>query len=432
MYAATKYPTDPLQFVNKYYFQVKSTWNDESYKTIIVIMLFMTVLPLTLMLGISPLAALHIYSLVIRAIKTNKIILGLHQGSFIYSGVVSTEPRKESQDKKVLHMRPLILTNVGICIGFLIVHISSILHFIQYGDEVLSSDDYMPIVITHAIISLLAIVIGFVLTVIILAIRIRKQREMATNDQMTATHKQRARTYNQRATAHDQRTTIHDQRAAAHDQMVTSHDHRATTCDQTAITHNQMAITHNQTATTHDQRATTQPKGIKIQLEDNDTQQLLIPAALISINLLYIGCYFMPYMLLAFIHDPVLTIFTYLMVVFFFACIYLICLGVWNLYKNKDKVLSTACDMDKCKNMLNVILYSCMVWAIAFSVIIFLFVINYIITLGGFDDFEELKNLLPSLLIAVLGFLLLKPAYKFVSKRFQGNSSNDNREVATE
>ena len=44
-----------------------------------------------------------------------------------------------------------------------------------------------------------------------------------------------------------------------------------------------------------------------------------------------------------------------------------------------------------------------MTWATASSVIIFQFVIIYITTLGSFDDFHELQNLMPSLLIALLG-----------------------------
>ena len=48
------------------------------------------------------------------------------------------------------------------------------------------------------------------------------------------------------------------------------------------------------------------------------------------------------------------------------------------------------------------LLYSYMTWATASSVIIFQFVIIYNITLGSFNDFRELQNLMTSPLIALL------------------------------
>ena len=69
-----------------------------------------------------------------------------------------------------------------------------------------------------------------------------------------------------------------------------------------------------------------------------------------------------------------------------------------------------------------------MTWAVATSIIILLFVITYIITLGGFDDFEELRSLAPSLLIGVIGLFLLKPAFTFVSEKYKENSKKDQKE----
>ena len=140
-------------------------------------------------------------------------------------------------------MRPLIFTTIWICIGFIVIHVFSVISFIQYGNEVLSSENYhIKIPLTHAVLSPLAIGIGFILTVLILILKVRSQSEKDDND-----------------------------------------------------------------------------KRKKI---------LQIPAAMISVSFIYIGCYFMPYMLLAFIHDPLLTTFTYLMLVIVIVCIYLICLGV--------------------------------------------------------------------------------------------------------
>ena len=137
----------------------------------------------------------------------------------------------------------------------------------------------------------------------------------------------------------------------------------------------------------------------------------------------------MPYMLLAFIHHPILTTFTYLTLVLFIVCIYLLCLGVCHLYKfwmhKKYKYPN-----NKCAKFLDYLLYFCMVWAMAFSLIIFLFVVTYIITLGSFEDFKDLKYLTPSLPLAVIGLFLLKPAFTFMSNRkYKEPSNNVDRKV---
>ena len=81
--------------------------------------------------------------------------------------------------------------------------------------------------------------------------------------------------------------------------------------------------------------------------------------------------------------------------------------------KNKEKKDNNS----KLPKLFDALLYSYMTWATASSVIIFQFVITYIITLGSFDDFHELQNLMPSLLIALLGLFLLEPAFKYASKK---------------
>ena len=306
--------------------------NDESYNTIIMIMIFMTILPITLMFGVSPLTVLHIYPIVLRQINIQKI--KVDQSYYVDSGVVPIQPKTESHYKKPLHMKPLILTSVLICIGFLIIHVLSVMSFIQYGDEVLSSENYHNIIpITHAVLSLLAVAIGFGLTTIFLKTKISKSKDV-----------------------------------------------------------------------------------------NPALQPLLIPAAVISVNFVYIGCYFIPYMLLAFIHDPLLTSFTYLTLVLFIVCIYLICLGVCHLYRFYKHKKNTYDDNIKHAKLLDNLLYSCMVWAMAFSLMMFLFVVIYIITLGSFDDFKDLKYLIPTLPLAVVGLFLLRPVNTLMSA-----SNTDNR-----
>lgn len=314
--------------------------NDKSYNTVIIIMILITILPLTLMFGVSPLTVLHIYPLVLRWINIKEVEVDASE--YLDSGVVPIKAKTESHYKKPLHMKPLIFTSALTWIGFLIVHAFSVIRFIQYGNEVLSSEDYHSIIpIAHAVLSLFAVVTGFVLTVMSLRIRISKQEKQQEEQQ--------------------------------------------------------------------ESNAALRP--------------LLIPAAAISVNFIYIGCYFMPYMLLAFIHDPLLTTFTYLTLVLFTVCIYLICLGVCNLYKFKSKKYDNNIKFAK---FLDRLLYSWMVWAMAFSLMMFLFVVAYIIMLGSFDDFKDLKYLI-SLPLALVSLFLLKPAYALLSNK-NGDTSNREKE----
>ena len=169
---------------------------------------------------------------------------------------------------------------------------------------------------------------------------------------------------------------------------------------------------------------------------DDRKWTLMVPAVVISINIIYIGCYFLPYMLLAFITNPFLTFFIYLMLVLFFCCVYLICLGACYPYEFfKEKKYENLESDKKYENLksgrviikfLYTLLYSCMAWAIAFSVITFLFIITFIITLGRLADFEELNNLTPSLVIAAIGYFLLKPPYKYLTKENEDENSKSN------
>ena len=167
-----------------------------------------------------------------------------------------------------------------------------------------------------------------------------------------------------------------------------------------------------------------QKKVTKEKKNGNEEWPLTLTAAVISINFIYVACYFFPYMLWAFIHNPFLTIFTHVMLVLAIVCLYLISLAFWRLLKLCWRLLKlrTKCKNDNGDNAtkcLNTILFCCMVCGITFSVAIFLYVSTSIITLGRFGDFEELNSLAPSLLIAVVGLFLLKPVYNHVTGKIK-------------
>ena len=218
--------------------------DDEKYKTTIIIMTFLLFLPLTLVFAVSPLTVLHIYPIALRLKKMNKV--SVSPEDYTGSMVIAIEPKTDNYDKKVIHRNPLIFASVGISIGFLTVHIFSVINSILYCKEVLSNESYnyhnkLPIV--HAVLSLLAVAVGFILT----------QKILSDNAKVRRDH-------------------------------------------------------------------------YEVQKE------LRLPIAVISVNIIYIGCYFLPYMLLAFMHNPLVTAFTYFMLVLFIVCVYLICQGVFNLH----------------------------------------------------------------------------------------------------
>lgn len=302
---------------------MKSTTIDESGTAILGLMIAVII---TFLLAITPLTILHIFPIVVTLITKNEELRDYQQGKYKY--------------KTLIHWTPLTCTGILTCIGFSVIHNISVIRFKQYGEEVLSSENHIQIMlIIYNILSPATFYIGFILSAIILAKRVKEKKR-----------------------------------------------------------------------------------------EGNKEWLLMLTAAVISMNFIYIACYFFPFMLWAFIHHPFLTIFTHVMLVLLVICVYLIFLGAWRLFKLSKKYEKDG----KVSKFMNTILYSCMAWGIALSVTIFLAVSKYIITLGRFGDFEELNSLAPSLLIAVLGLFLLKPVYNHVTDKIKDdkkpNQGDDNGE----
>ena len=269
----------------------------------------MILVTVTLMFAVSPFTALYVHQVIVDLIKLTS----------------------DSGKINIIHHVSLTFSNAGVSISLFIIHIFSIVTFMQYVDEILSNENHNSILpIVQAVISLLSIIMGVILLAIILSIRENSSPQL--------------------------------------------------------------------TSTTN----------------GNSTLECDLPAAVISVNIIYIGCYYFPYMALAFFNSPILTTIIYLTLVVLYMCVYLICLGTWRLFelikKAKEKCGNTEeaqqnnktkkLKRKECAKLFHVLLYPCMMWAIAFSFIIFIFVIIFVITSGGFDDFEELNTLAPSLLIA--------------------------------
>ena len=133
----------------------------------------------------------------------------------------------------------------------------------------------------------------------------------------------------------------------------------------------------------------------------------------ISVNIIYILCYFFPSMLLAFIHDPLLTIFTFFMAIFGIAFIYAL---IWsfglNILTNTVRKLIPYTWLP-----FKGLIYSIIALTVAYSIIFLLVLINGVIELGSFSDFQALQNdmILP-LLVGLLSLFILKPAHKYASR----------------
>lgn len=297
---------------------MKSTTIDESGTAILSLMIAVII---TLLLAVTPLTILHIFPIVVTLITKDKEPRDHQGGKYKY--------------KTLINWTPLTCTGILTIIGFSVIHIFSVIRFKQYGDEVFSSENHIQIMlIIYNILSLATFYIGFALSAIILAKKVKEKKQ----------------------------------------------------------------------------------NGNKEKKENRNKEWLLLlTAAVISMNFIYVACYFFPYMLWAFIHNPFLTISTHLMVVMIIICVYLIFLGAWRLFKLWKKYKNNG----KVEKFLNTMLYSCMGWGIALSIATFLAVSTYIITLGRFGDFEELNSLAPSLLIAVLGLFLLKPVYNHATDKIK-------------
>ena len=147
----------------------------------------------------------------------------------------------------------------------------------------------------------------------------------------------------------------------------------------------------------------------------------------ISLDVIYIIGYFSPFMLLAFIHDPLVTILTYFIVVFWVA--FLICLG-FLLGKEMDKIVFSE------HETLYLHLHAFKLMGLLLSII---YVLTLLIlfasttsVLGSFNDFQSLQTLLLSLLVGLVSFYVVKPTYKQVCKHANLITNASDEEGSTE
>jgi len=358
------YHSQPLQFINRNYFLLKSHITiDPHYGVIVGMIYLMLALPISMLLAANSMFC---------AFENSSIFNTLLQ----YFTVKDEENRKLH---KINNLLPLFLTSISINMTLLVFHIISVIKVISYGEEVLNSYDkenFKFAAIGTCSIYLVILLISLV----------------------------------------------------GHFIHTWSSNHHMLTIVKMAI---------------------------------------ITTAVSIKINLIYILSYFVPYMLLAFIYNPLVTSINYFIVATTVFCGYLVWWGLTHTLNSlscyhplKHKLLhlqkESLCIGDgnegnSNKNVTNVDgnkhyhikigishfvcscsrhtvhtcsygMFSC---ATVFSTLYFLSVIIYILTLGSFNDFEAAHNLVVPVVVGLAGIFVGKPFYSCIQQRFRIKFGNN-------
>lgn len=133
--------------------------------------------------------------------------------------------------------------------------------------------------------------------------------------------------------------------------------------------------------------------------------------------LVYLGFYFLPYMILAFINDPIQTAFIYIIAASFILCVYLL------TYSTLFYILFLLEDYDqeksKCKELMIRSSYATFALGSGLSIAYFLIILIFVITLGNFHNFQAVENLTLPIIIALITLFVFKPSYKFIKTSFK-------------
>ena len=154
----------------------------------------------------------------------------------------------------------------------------------------------------------------------------------------------------------------------------------------------------------------------------------LLAATSVTVNISHLVIYYMPYMLLAFIYNPLQTCTIYSVLVIYILCGYFLPWGLLLLVINQkdsdndDSYVSDETDNASIINTVTEYFICFSAVGLTLVVIYFSIVIVYALTLGSFDDFGIIQNLVPPLLIGLLTFLVVKPTYIKAKQRFNLDS----------
>ena len=140
----------------------------------------------------------------------------------------------------------------------------------------------------------------------------------------------------------------------------------------------------------------------------------------LGVFLVYLAFYFLPYMLLAFINDPIKALFIYIMIALYILSFYLLTYSLCFLIDLSLHQLTEK------KILIKIILIvpstiSCLIRHPYFtgsgaSIAYFVTILIFLLRLGNFNDFQAAHNLTLPVIVIVFSVFVLKPFYKYIFK----------------
>lgn len=141
--------------------------------------------------------------------------------------------------------------------------------------------------------------------------------------------------------------------------------------------------------------------------------------------LVYLGFYFLPFMLLAFINDPIQTAFIYLIGASFILCIYLLTYSLCAFVAMAVKKNIAAVHSQIFRNKYGYAGYLCFNLGGGLSIAYFLTILIFILTLGNFHDFQAVENLTLPIVIGLLSIFVFKPSRNYVREIVKEDAITD-------
>ena len=139
--------------------------------------------------------------------------------------------------------------------------------------------------------------------------------------------------------------------------------------------------------------------------------------------LVYLGFYFLPYMLLSFIHDPIQSALVYMMLS---SVILTICIFTY-VCVSFCEVVSSFMKLNKLDSI-RTTFHLLFTFASGLSITYFLTILILILTLGNLHDFQGVELLTLSVFLGLLSIFLLKPSLVRIKSLIKKDPTKDNSE----
>ena len=154
-------------------------------------------------------------------------------------------------------------------------------------------------------------------------------------------------------------------------------------------------------------------------------------AASFSVNIIYILCYFSPFMFLAFLHNPLVTFSTYFMVIISIVSFCLIT-SLPTFYVTNFGIVARQQARVVNRRMAYFISTTTMLVIVTsgYALVLLMMFLGVALLIGNFSNSQSLQTILLSLLLGLISFWILKPIYKKAQR--EGLIDNENTEEVPE